>query len=312
MPRIARRKDPELPHHVMCRSISEIRLFRNDQDKIKYLQLMARYCQKFECKVLAYCLMDTHVHIQLDPRGCDISKFMHGLNLCYAQYYNRKYHRHGHVFQNRFLNKVIDVDEYNLTVSAYIHNNPKDLPNYFDSVHKYCFSSYGVYLDEHPDDFGILDIDFILSQFDKNPEVARKVYAEFVTSCNNVTQKEKLFEIIDKFISTEPYEYRSERYIYFRELKPKQVIETVAEACNIDNPELIQIKYCHNITEFKAISVFLMRSLCDYSYKEICKEIGNLTLSRVASLSNEGFKLLSEKDKYKNLLPDLLKEIRVA
>jgi REP element-mobilizing transposase RayT len=312
MPRIARRKDPELPHHVMCRSISEIRLFRNDNDKIKYLKLMARYCEKFECKILAYCLMDTHVHIQLDPKGCDISKFMHGLNLCYAQYYNRKYNRHGHVFQNRFLNKVIDVDEYNLTVSAYIHNNPKDLPDYYDCVHKYYFSSYGIYLDEHPDDFGLLDINFILSQFDKNLNVARKIYSEFVTSCNNVTQKEKLFEIIDKFISTEPYEYRSERYIYYRELKPQQIIETVAQACNINNTDFIKLKYTHGISDFKAISVFLMRNLCDYSYKEICKEIGNLTLSRVATLSSKGFKLLSKEAKYKDLLPKLLKEIRVA
>lgn len=31
--------------------------------------LMRLYCKKFECKVLAYCLMDTHVHIQLDPKG---------------------------------------------------------------------------------------------------------------------------------------------------------------------------------------------------------------------------------------------------
>ena len=312
MPRTARRKDPERPHHVMCRSISEIRLFKNDNDKIKYLQLMALYCKKFECKILAYCLMDTHVHIQLDPKGCDISKFMHGVNLCYAQYYNRKYRRHGHVFQNRFHSKIIDVDEYNLAVSAYIHNNPKSLPDYYDCVHTYYFCSYGVYLNHRPDDFGLLDTDFILSQFDKNPKVAQKIYAEFVTSCNNVIQKQKLFEIIDHFITTESYEYRSERYIYYRELKPQQIIETVAKTCNITNPEFIKIKYCHSITEFKAISVFLMRDLCDYSNKEICKEIGNLTLSRVANLCNQGFKLLSEDPRYKDLLPKLLNTIRVA
>ncbi|WP_187387060.1 hypothetical protein [Alkalibaculum bacchi] len=55
-----------------------------------------------------------------------------------------------------------------------------------------------------------------------------------------------------------------------------------------------------------------MRDLYDYSYKKICKEIGNLTISRVATLSNKGFKLLNEEAKYKDLLPKLLKEIRVA
>ncbi len=311
MPRVARRRDPETPHHIMCRSVSEIRLFKNDDDKVKYLQLMALYCQKFECSILAYCLMDTHVHIQLDPLGCDISKFMHGVNLCYAQYYNRKYRRHGHVFQNRFISKVIDVDEYNLTVSAYIHNNPKDLPDYHDCVHTYYFSSYGIYLDQHLDDFGLINTDFILSQFDKNPEIAKKIYAEFVTSCNKVTQKQKFFELIDFYISKEPYEYKSHRYIYYRQLSPDKVIETVAETFDIP-PEFINIKYCHSITDFKAISIFLMRDLCDYSYNQICKEIGNLTLSQVAKLNNRGFTLIKNDPKYKELLPNLLKEIRVA
>ncbi|WP_193708293.1 transposase [Alkalibaculum sporogenes] len=278
MPRVARRRNPENPHHVMCRSISEVTLFRNDSDKIKYLQLMALYCKKFKCSILAYCLMDTHVHIQLDPQGCDISKYMHGLNLCYAQYYNRKYKRRGPVFQGRFLSKVIDVDEHNLIVSAYIHNNPKNLPSYSDCVDTYCFSSYGIYLGKYHVDYGILNTNFILSQFSNNPDVTKTVYSDFVTSCNNVTQKQKQFEIIDSYTSKEHYEYRSERYIYYRDLTPRKVIETVAEVFNISTPDFIQIKYNHSVTSFKAISIFLMRCLRDYSYKDICKEVGNLTL----------------------------------
>ena len=46
MPRVARTRNPETPHHVMCRSVSEIKLFKNDNDKVKYLQLMALYCEK--------------------------------------------------------------------------------------------------------------------------------------------------------------------------------------------------------------------------------------------------------------------------
>ena len=109
MPRIARIKAPDTIHHVMCRSISELTLFKNYKDKVKYLELLALYCEKFQCSILSYCLMDTHVHIQLDPRGSDMSKFMHGVNLCYAQYYNQKYRRHGHVFQGRFLSRAANL-----------------------------------------------------------------------------------------------------------------------------------------------------------------------------------------------------------
>ncbi len=237
---------------------------------------------------------------------------MHGLNLCYAQYYNRKYKRHGHVFQGRFINKVIDVDEYNLVVSAYIHNNAKDLPDFRDSVHTYYFSSYGVYLGNYNDNYRILNTDFILSQFSNSPQTALVQYAQFVTSYNNVTQKEKQFEIIDSYIYKEPYEYRSERFIYYRDLTPEKVIKIVAEAFDIQTPDFIKIKYNHSVSEFKVISVFLMRCLCDYTYKDICKELGNLTLSQVANLTNRGFTLIQSNPKYHNLLPRLLEKIRVA
>nr|WP_246169758.1 transposase [Alkalibaculum sporogenes] len=296
----------------MCRSITEVTLFKNDSDKIKYLQLMALYCKKLKCSILAYCLMDNHVHIQLDPQGCDISKYMHGLNLCYAQYYNRKYQRHGPVFQGRFISKVIDEDEYNLIVSAYIHNNPKNLPDYSDCVDTYRFSSYGIYLGIHHDYYGMLNTDFILSQFSNNYDTAKTVYTDFVSSCNNVTQKQKQFEIIDAYVSKDPYEYRSERYIYYRDLTPRTVIETVAEVFGIGSPDFIKIKYSHSVSSFKAISIFLMRCLCDYSYKDICKEIGNLTLSEVAKLSGKGFTLINTDPKYQKLLAQLFERIRAA
>jgi putative transposase len=126
MPRIARAKSHESIYHIMCRSISEFNLFRDDDDKNHYLDLLKRYCSRFHCSVFAYCLMDTHLHLHLDPQGFDVSRFMHGVNLSYAVYYNLKHKRHGHVFQGRFESKVTASDKYNLAVSAYIHNNAKD------------------------------------------------------------------------------------------------------------------------------------------------------------------------------------------
>ncbi len=62
--------------------------------------------------------MDSHLHLHLDPRGYDISKFMHCVNTAYVRYYNKKYKGHGHVFQSRFESRILDTDEYNLTVSS--------------------------------------------------------------------------------------------------------------------------------------------------------------------------------------------------
>jgi putative transposase len=123
MPRFARIKSPEYIYHVMCRSISEFNLLRDEDDKNYYLTLLKKYNKKFHCKIYAYCLMDTHQHMHIDPQGFDISKYMLCVNTSYVLYYNKKYNRHGHVFQGRYESRVVSNDGYSLAVSAYIHNN---------------------------------------------------------------------------------------------------------------------------------------------------------------------------------------------
>ncbi|MDH7565318.1 MAG: transposase, partial [Clostridiales bacterium] len=130
MPRAARKKSGGSMYHVMSRSISEIDLFRCDEDKAYYLTLLKRYTEKYYCKIYAYCLMNSHVHLYINPCGFDISSFMLSLNTAYVTYYNRRYQRHGHLFQGRFASTIVDNDTYSLTLSAYIHNNAKDLPDY--------------------------------------------------------------------------------------------------------------------------------------------------------------------------------------
>ena len=73
MPRTARKKSSECKYHIMSRSISEVDLFRCDEDKKYYLALLKRYIDKYHCKIFSYVLMDNHVHIFIDPCGFDIS-----------------------------------------------------------------------------------------------------------------------------------------------------------------------------------------------------------------------------------------------
>lgn len=82
---------------------------------------------------------------------------------------------------------------------------------------------------------------------------------------NKTTQKEKVYELIDDFFCNESYEYRSKRSIYPREFKPLKVIDTIAKTLNIYDPNIIYINYIHKNTEYRALSVFFMRYLCDCS-----------------------------------------------
>lgn len=61
-------------------------LFKDDDDKDKFLFFVQRYQKEFGYKVYTYCLMANHGHFIIDANGSDISKVMHGINQCYAQY----------------------------------------------------------------------------------------------------------------------------------------------------------------------------------------------------------------------------------
>ena len=69
MSRKARRREKKLPHHIMSRSIQELNLFNCDEDKEVYLKFIKLAAKVYQIEVLAYCLMDNHVHILVHPRG---------------------------------------------------------------------------------------------------------------------------------------------------------------------------------------------------------------------------------------------------
>lgn len=132
MPRAPRMKDPAAVYHAMSRSITEFDLFPDNSDKESFLDLLQKYKEKYHCKVYGYCLMSNHYHLHIDTCGFDISKFMKGLNQSYVKYINRKYQRRGHLLADRFNSKIVDTAEYNLTVSAYIHN--KEVGKYMYNI----------------------------------------------------------------------------------------------------------------------------------------------------------------------------------
>ncbi|MFZ7121940.1 MAG: hypothetical protein ACOWWH_13455 [Eubacteriaceae bacterium] len=77
-------------------------------------------------------------------------------------------------FKGGFLSKVIEDDTYNLVVSAYIHANPKDLPDYRDAIHTYIFSSYGMYVGTAHDHYDLIDTDTLKPDY--TYESGRNIY----------------------------------------------------------------------------------------------------------------------------------------
>lgn len=300
MPRCARVKSYDSVYHVMVRSVGDTQLFKTEDDKYFYLRLFKKYKETFLFKVYAYCLMDTHAHFIIDCNGSDISKFMHVINQCYAQYYNKRYNRHGHLFADRFKSKIIKNDKYLLVLSGYIHNNPHDIEKYENCVELYPFSSLGYYLGISNDIYKILDIGFIINQFSNNLNLARNLYMKFVSKCSDID-----FEAEAEF-SNEISEYRSERSILIRNYTFEQITNFISKYTG-DPISNLHIKFIHRTRDFRAICILVLHSLCNLSYKQICEKTGNLTISQLSKLSSVGFNLINNNPSYKNIVNDLIK-----
>lgn len=303
MPRKARQKCPEAIFHIMCRSQSEIFLFRDDSDKDYYLGLLKKYTERFNCSVYAYCLMDNHLHMHFDPKGFDVSKFMHRLNTAYVRYYNKKYQRHGHVFQDRFESRILDTVQYNLAVSAYIHNNPHAIPGFSGKEETYRYSSYGIYLGIVQDFHHLVDRSFImgLCNTDDPIKLSEKYFA-FVSHQRDVGS---FRDMKNKLSSAVEYEYVSGRRVILRDIQPAKVISFLWGKLLILKKEKIKASR-KKFTELRAVTAYILQLLCGLTYKEICNHLYNITISGCSRLCSRGYELIRKENSiYSSLLFEL-------
>ena len=74
--------------------------------------------------LICYALLPNHFHLLIKEEGIDLHSFMNSIGTRYSMYFNRKYHRHGVLFQDVYKAVLIQSDEQLLVLSRYIHLNP--------------------------------------------------------------------------------------------------------------------------------------------------------------------------------------------
>lgn len=305
MPRAARIKDPTAIYHAMSHSITEFELFPENSDKECFLDLLQKYKEKFHCKIYGFCLMTNHFHIIIDTCGFDISKFMKSLNQAYVKYINKKYKRRGHLLTERFNSKIIDTPDYMLTVSSYVHNNPKDLPEYNGREFEYPYSSMGFYLGKRKDKRELVDIGFVLgcvNETDKSKAI--KAYSELVIERRDIGINKKLKEYLDEFMK-EQYEYKSFREIILRDIEPKEVIKRIAQIFGIEDSSEIMHKWKRKTMSFRGVVAYALTVFCGMGMKETCKYMYNITGACCARLSERGFTAFRESAEIRAVLMGL-------
>ncbi len=116
---------PDYPHHIVQRGHNRQKIFRNNDDHHLYLQLLTTYLEKYECGLMAYCLMPNHVHLILRPPDRQaLIKVLHGVGFRYAMLFNQAAGRTDALWMSRYYSSVIAEERYLWRAAQYIHLNP--------------------------------------------------------------------------------------------------------------------------------------------------------------------------------------------
>ena len=114
-----------LPVHVVQRGVNKRDIFANDNDRNKYLDVLAEAADKHDCSVHCYALMGNHVHLLLTPANkLSLPKTMQSVNVRYVWHFNHCHERTGPLFESRYRTSLIKTDRYLQACYKYIELNP--------------------------------------------------------------------------------------------------------------------------------------------------------------------------------------------
>ncbi len=144
MPRRPRIMSSTGIYHIILRSVNQHLIFEEDSDYQKFLYILSDCKMKYDIKVYAYCLMDNHIHLLLNSPADKLPSLFQSLGSKFVKWYNNKYLRTGHLFQDRYYSTTIENERAFLAAIVYIHNNPVKA-NICRYPSEYRWSSYNAY-----------------------------------------------------------------------------------------------------------------------------------------------------------------------
>lgn len=164
----------------MLRGVNRQTIFEDEEDKQQFIETLGRFKSGNKYELYGYCLMDNHVHLLLKEKDDRVSVLIKRISSSYVYWYNMKYHRCGHLFQERFRSENVENTAYFRTVLRYIHQNPLKaglVTNVFDSkwtsIHEFIEGK------------NIVDTEFPLLLFSKDRNRAIYLFIEYMQQVNN-------------------------------------------------------------------------------------------------------------------------------
>ncbi len=167
-------------YHVTSRGNARKRIYKEDADRLKFLDILYEATRKYNWLCHAYCLMDNHYHLVIETPDGNLSKGMRQLNGLYTQTFNRRRSSVGHVFQGRYKAILIEKESHLLEVCRYVVLNPVRA-KVVQEPGEWKWSSYNGTagkIKPHP----CLTIDWILGQFGSKKGQAERAYQDFISA----------------------------------------------------------------------------------------------------------------------------------
>jgi REP element-mobilizing transposase RayT len=184
---------PKGRFHVFNRGARKVAIFDDDDDRRLFVHLLAKFTIKYQIRLIAWCLMANHYHLEPEGEGTPLTRMMHDLDGTYAKIYNQRHEGSGCLFQGRFKSTAIQDEDGLAYVSRYIHANPLAFgarPE--DYPWSSCRSFLG--LSPTPD---WLDPTPVLELMGENPAYQRDQYALYLQAAP-IPRKKHALEVDDR------------------------------------------------------------------------------------------------------------------
>jgi putative transposase len=111
-------------HHITSRAVSPETLFVDDFDRSRLSRLLGRIVPRVGWVVHGYVFMTNHIHLVVRTPQPTLSRGMQLLLSQYAQGFNERHGRRGHLVERRFKSKPIEDELHLYETLAYIDLNP--------------------------------------------------------------------------------------------------------------------------------------------------------------------------------------------
>jgi REP element-mobilizing transposase RayT len=165
----------------MVRGINKTEIFSDEKDKEMFMQRLGAAVIEGQCAIYAWAVMDNHSHILIRSGKHGISDVMRKVLTWYAQYYNRRHNRTGHLFENRYKSILCEEERYLLALVRYIHLNPirAKVVVSIEELDRYSWTGHQMIMGKEKNKW--MDTGHVLAQFGETRRQAIRAYRKFMT-----------------------------------------------------------------------------------------------------------------------------------